>query len=89
MQDTQSGAAYRRMLQQRVNDPPILSFGSLPPPKDAASPIRLAFSALAEPKGLPPNVQLLTLKDLGDGEVLLRLAHIFQVSSQAVVKIVL
>ncbi len=42
LQDAQDGAAARRELQQRANDPPILAFGRLPdsraaPPAAAAA----------------------------------------------------
>ena len=36
-------------------------------------------SFLADPDGLPGSVQLVTLKDNGDGRVLMRLAHVYQV----------
>ena len=80
MQSSESAAAYRRTLQQRVNDPLVLCFGRAAEGSDRAalgSPAQKSF--LRDPKGLPPNVHLLTLKDNGDGLVLLRLAHLYQV----------
>lgn len=82
LQDPKSAALVRRTFQQRLNDPPILSFGPLP--KQAAggllheSGLALQFSALRA--ALPFNVHLLTLKALPNNSVLLRLAHLYQVS---------
>ncbi|KAL3141201.1 hypothetical protein ABBQ38_003541 [Trebouxia sp. C0009 RCD-2024] len=81
LQDPKSAALVRRTFQQRLNDPPILSFGPLP--KQAAggllheSGLALQFSALRA--ALPFNVHLLTLKALPNNSVLLRLAHLYQV----------
>ena len=81
VQGSESAAAYRRTLQQRVNDPLVPLFG-----RAAERPDRAALgssgqrSFLQDPKGLPPNVHLLTLKDNGDGKVLVRLAHLYQVT---------
>ena len=61
-----------RPLMDRVFGTPKLSFST-----DAAvaSSPHPSFSALAKP--LPPNVQLMTLKTMGPGVILLRLAHQF------------
>ncbi|KAL3162416.1 hypothetical protein ABBQ32_010087 [Trebouxia sp. C0010 RCD-2024] len=80
LQDRKSAALVRRTFQQRLNDPPILSFGPLP--KQAGgllheSGLALQFSALRA--ALPFNVHLLTLKALPNNSVLLRLAHLYQV----------
>ena len=79
-QASESAATYRRTLQQRVNDPLVPLFGRAAEGSDRAglgSPGQKSF--LQDPKGLPPSVHLLTLKDNGDGKVLLRLAHLYQV----------
>lgn len=80
LQDPSSAALIRRTFQQQMNDPPILSFG----PKQARagqlqdSGLALQFSAVST--ALPLNVHLLTLKALPQDSVLLRLAHLYQVS---------
>ena len=80
-QDQDSAAQIRRTFQQRLNDPPVLSFGPLP--KQAGGGhlhergLALHFSALRA--ALPFNLHLLTLKALPKGSVLLRLAHLYQV----------
>lgn len=82
VQDADSAALTRRTFQQRLNDPPVLSFGPLP--KQAAggplhkSGLALHFSALRT--ALPFNLHLLTLKALPKDRVLLRLAHLYQVT---------
>ena len=82
VQDPKSAALIRRTFQQRLNDPPILSFGPLPG-QGRAQPLQgrglaLHFSAVQD--ALPFNVHLLTLKALPESSVLLRLAHLYQVS---------
>jgi alpha-mannosidase len=89
VQDASDAASYRRYLAQRVNDPLILTFGKAPDNSSssgaaaaAGQPTTLAAASrsfLADPDGLPGSVQLVTLKDNGDGRVLLRLAHVYQV----------
>lgn len=82
LQDPSSAALIRRTFQQRMNDPPILSFGALPkqarPGQLQDSGLALRFSAVST--ALPLNVHLLTLKALPQDSVLLRLAHLYQVS---------
>jgi len=81
LQDPSSAALIRRTFQQRLNDPPILSFGALPKQARAGqlqdSGLALQFSAVST--ALPLNVHLLTLKALPQDSVLLRLAHLYQV----------
>ncbi len=80
LQGSESAATYRRTLQQRVNDPLIPLFGRAAESSDRAALGSFGqMSFLQDPKGLPPNVHLLTLKDNGEGKVLLRLAHLYQV----------
>ena len=78
VQGSKSAAEYRRTLQQRVNDPVILLFGRAGNGAGQALQQGQA-SFLQHPQGLPGNVHLLTLKDNGDGQILLRLAHLYQV----------
>ena len=82
-QDSMSAALIRRTFQQRLNDPPILSFGPLPG-QGKAQPLQgrgLALHFSAVKAALPFNVHLVTLKALPEDSVLLRLAHLYQVSS--------
>jgi alpha-mannosidase len=80
MQGSDTAATYRRTLQQRVNDPLIPLFGRAANKSgEASQDVYGQATFLQDPKGLPPNVYLLTLKDNGDGKILLRLAHIYQV----------
>lgn len=85
LQDPSSAALIRRTFQQRMNDPPILSFGALPKQARAGqlqdSGLSLHFSAVST--ALPLNVHLLTLKALPQDSVLLRLAHLYQVDEHA------
>ncbi|KAL0047195.1 hypothetical protein WJX82_009185 [Trebouxia sp. C0006] len=85
LQDPGSAALIRRTFQQRMNDPPILSFGALPKQARAGqlqeSGLALHFSAVSA--ALPLNVHLLTLKTLPQDSVLLRLAHLYQVDEHA------
>lgn len=88
VQDADSAALTRRTFQQRLNDPPVLSFGPLP--KQAAggplheSGLALHFSALRSV--LPINLHLLTLKALPKDRVLLRLAHLYQVIQRSALR---
>ena len=78
LQGSKSAAEYRRTLQQRVNDPVILLFGRAG--NSSGQGLQQGqTSFLKHPQGLPGNVHLLTLKDNGDGQILLRLAHLYQV----------
>ena len=81
-QGSKSAAEYRRTLQQQVNDPVVLLFGRASTSSDQALQQGQA-SFLQRSEGLPGNVHLLTLKDNGDGQILLRLAHLYQVSLPA------
>lgn len=84
-QDPDSAALIRRTFQQRLNDPPILSFGPLPKQAGGGhlhkSGLELHFSALRA--ALPLNLHLLTLKALPKDSVLLRLAHLYQVTQDS------
>ncbi|BDA45668.1 Lysosomal alpha-mannosidase [Coccomyxa sp. Obi] len=85
LQGPSTAASYRRTLQQLVNDPLILTFGKASGAGAAqtlpSSGMHTTF--LADEAGLPKSVHLLTLKDNGDGRVLLRLAHVYQVDEDS------
>ena len=90
MQDPGSAALIRRTFQQRLNDPPVLSFGPLPKQAGGGqlheTGLALRFSALRD--ALPFNVHLLTLKALPKDCVLLRLAHLYQVTVHSALRTV-
>ena len=82
----EDAARQRRMLQQELNDPPLLGFGPIPArPESGAGGgggggivgLRRTFS-LSEGHILHSNLHLLTLMDTGDS-FLVRLAHLFEV----------
>ena len=91
MQEEDEAPQARRTLQQFVNDPVILSFALAPQPDAAAGPRQQTATSLQGRsllrggsgnklgEGLPSNVHLLTLMALEHGDVLLRLAHLYQV----------
>lgn len=92
MQEEDKAPEQRRTLQQFKNDPVILSFALAPEQDAELAPSQqpavrqrgksllggVGGNRLVE--GLPKNVHLLTLMALKDGDVLLRLAHLYQVS---------
>eukprot|EP00803_Ostreobium_quekettii_P003064 evm.model.scf_2855.2 EVM.evm.TU.scf_2855.2 scf_2855:6459-8487(+) len=84
LQTEEHAAEVRRNLQQRINDPLLLGFAPLKPKHGAPSgsaggfPVK-RWSMVPSETFLPPNVHLLTLKAEGDGHLLVRLAHLFQV----------
>lgn len=85
-QGPKRAVAQRRILQQQLNDPVLLAFGPVPadPPSAPKDAVNGRFSALeGYNASLPHNVQLLTTKVLDDGQLLLRLAHLFQVALAA------
>merc|ERR1711964_30597 len=67
--------ALRRALSEQLNFPPVFAFGS------ASEKIKASTFSLVS-KALPPNVKLMTLKNMpaqDGGGVLLRLAHLYEV----------
>lgn len=79
LQGDAEAPALRRTLQQRLNDPPLLAWGEASAP-GGASPIATSWSSIVN-ASLPLNVHLLTLKAQDDGTLLLRLAHLYQVTA--------
>lgn len=71
-------ARWRRNLIQRLLSPLQLAFAVTPDEGINESYI-LQFSAMSPGYKLPPNVAIITLQELNDGSVLLRLAHLFEI----------
>lgn len=59
----------------------ISQLPSLQDGKEWTSPRVSAFSGLDPSYSLPDNVAMITLQELEDGKVLLRLAHLYEVFS--------
>ncbi|KAK3009009.1 hypothetical protein RJ639_013349 [Escallonia herrerae] len=72
------GAKWRRSLGQEIYSPLLLAFTE----QDGDSWTKFqapTFSGLDASYSLPDNVALLTLQELEDGKVLLRLAHLYEI----------
>ncbi|ESQ41355.1 hypothetical protein EUTSA_v10012546mg [Eutrema salsugineum] len=72
------GAKWRRTFGQEIYSPLLLAFAQ----QDDGKPMSFgaaSFSGFDSSYSLPDNVALLTLQELDDGNVLLRLAHLYEV----------
>ncbi|KAI4387891.1 hypothetical protein MLD38_000281 [Melastoma candidum] len=72
------GARWRRSFGQEIYSPLLLAFAE----QDGdhwSSTRRTTFSGIDASYALPDNVAILTLQDLGDKKVLLRLAHLYEI----------
>ncbi|CAG7879288.1 unnamed protein product [Brassica rapa] len=72
------GAKWRRTFGQEIYSPLLLAFAH----QDDGKPMSFnaaSFSGIDSSYSLPDNVALLTLQELDDGNVLLRLAHLYEV----------
>ncbi|KAG2334143.1 hypothetical protein Bca52824_005323 [Brassica carinata] len=72
------GAKWRRTFGQEIYSPLLLAFAH----QDDGKPMSFgaaSFSGMDSSYSLPDNVALLTLQELDDGNVLLRLAHLYEV----------
>ena len=86
LQGPAAAAAQRRRLQQELNDPVLVAFGPVPTVSKEipSNKINGRFTALAGSEAsLPRNVHIVTVQVLEDGQLLLRLAHLFQASTQS------
>ncbi|KAK9120231.1 hypothetical protein Scep_018324 [Stephania cephalantha] len=72
------GAKWRRITGQEIYSPFLLAFAEETSGSWAKSHVA-SFSGIAPSYSLPDNVALITLQELEDGQVLLRLAHLFEV----------
>ncbi|XP_037436892.1 alpha-mannosidase At3g26720-like [Triticum dicoccoides] len=71
------GARWRRTFGQELYSPLLLAFTEQDGGNWANSHVS-SFSAMDPTYSLPENVALLTLEELEDGSVLLRLAHLYE-----------
>ncbi|KAG5394876.1 hypothetical protein IGI04_024839 [Brassica rapa subsp. trilocularis] len=76
------GARWRRTFGQEIYSPLLLAFTEQEGDHWINSH-KTTFSAFEPSYSLPNNVALLTLQELENGEVLLRLAHLFEVGEDS------
>ncbi|GMH41782.1 hypothetical protein BSKO_09692 [Bryopsis sp. KO-2023] len=74
------GPRIRKELQQRLSNPLLPVFRKIDTKTKVARPFWSAMSDLGE---FPMNTHLLTLQDRGEGRILVRLAHLFQMNEDA------
>ncbi|KAJ6797677.1 alpha-mannosidase [Iris pallida] len=72
-----SGARWRRTSGQQIYSPLLLAFTHEVEESWKSSHITKSTS-MDQTYSLPPNVALITLQDLDDGTVLIRLAHLYE-----------
>ncbi|KAE9614590.1 hypothetical protein Lal_00012122 [Lupinus albus] len=76
------GSRWRRTTGQEIYSPILLAFSHENLENWKSS--HLSKGTLMDPNyNLPPNVALITLQELDDGIVLLRLAHLYEISEDA------
>ncbi|KAK7282128.1 hypothetical protein RIF29_10693 [Crotalaria pallida] len=71
------GARWRRSFGQEIYSPFLLAFTESE--GNWGDSHVTTFSGLESSYNLPDNVAIITLQDLGDGKVLLRLAHLYEI----------
>ncbi|XP_057783917.1 LOW QUALITY PROTEIN: alpha-mannosidase [Salvia miltiorrhiza] len=72
-----SGARWRRTAGQEIYSPLVLAFSHEDSEKWSSSYL-VQGSSMASNYSLPSNVALITLQEMGDGSVLLRLANLYE-----------
>ncbi|OWM67548.1 hypothetical protein CDL15_Pgr028411 [Punica granatum] len=73
-----AGARWRRTFGQEIYSPLLLAFSEEDGTSWSESHLT-TFSAIDPSYSLPGNVALITLQELEDGRVLLRLAHLYEI----------
>nr|KJB76311.1 hypothetical protein B456_012G082700 [Gossypium raimondii] len=76
------GAKWRRSFGQEIYSPLLLAFAE-EDGENWMSSHTPTFSAIDASYSLPDNVALITLQELDDGKVLLRLAHLYEVGEDS------
>ncbi|XP_075643637.1 putative alpha-mannosidase At5g13980 [Castanea sativa] len=72
------GAKWRRTFGQEIYSPLLLAFAEQDGDNAMSSHVA-SFSGIDSSYSLPDNVALITLQELDDGKVLLRLAHLYEI----------
>ncbi|KAL3512072.1 hypothetical protein ACH5RR_024789 [Cinchona calisaya] len=72
------GAKWRRTFGQEIYSPLLLAFSEQDGSSDTNFKVP-TFTGIDPSYSLPDNVALITLQELADGKVLLRLAHLYEV----------
>ncbi|KAM1014842.1 hypothetical protein ACFX14_044776 [Malus domestica] len=72
------GAKWRRTFGQEIYSPLLLAFSEQDGDNRKNSHVT-TFSGVGSSYSLPDNVALITLQELDDGKVLLRLAHLYEI----------
>ncbi|QCD96917.1 lysosomal alpha-mannosidase [Vigna unguiculata] len=73
------GAKWRRTLGQEIYSPLLLAFAEKDDKDDWTNSHVLTFSGIDSSYALPDNIAIITLQELEDGRVLLRLAHLYEI----------
>uniref|UniRef100_A0A6N2M9Q3 Alpha-mannosidase n=1 Tax=Salix viminalis TaxID=40686 RepID=A0A6N2M9Q3_SALVM len=76
------GAKWRRSFGQEIYSPLLLAFSEEDGDKWMNTHVT-TFSSFDSSYSLPDNVAVLTLQELDDGKVLLRLAHLYEIGKAA------
>ncbi|WJX41060.1 alpha-mannosidase [Trifolium repens] len=75
------GARWRRTFGQEIYSPFLLAFTESE--GNWGDSHVTTFSGIDSSYSLPENVAIITLQDLGDGKILLRLAHLYEIGEDA------
>ncbi|KAG4938279.1 hypothetical protein JHK84_044530 [Glycine max] len=73
------GAKWRRTFGQEIYSPLLLAFAEKDDKDDWMNSRVLTFSGIDSSYALPDNIAIITLQELDDGTVLLRLAHLYEI----------
>ncbi|XVF57696.1 hypothetical protein PTKIN_Ptkin07bG0002700 [Pterospermum kingtungense] len=81
------GAKWRRSFGQEIYSPLLLAFAEEDGDNWMSSHVP-TFSAIDSSYALPDNVAIITLQELADGKVLVRLAHLYEIGEDGVLSVV-
>ncbi|MCO5548560.1 hypothetical protein L7F22_002020 [Adiantum nelumboides] len=81
---SKEGSRWRRSMGQQVYSPLHLSFTTMDASESWTSTHLPTFSGMSDAYNLPENVALITLQELKDGQILLRLAHLYELNEDEV-----
>ncbi|XP_052729058.1 probable alpha-mannosidase At5g13980 isoform X2 [Vigna angularis] len=73
------GAKWRRTVGQEIYSPLLLAFAEKDDKDEWMNSNVLTFSGIDSSYALPDNIAIITLQELEDGRVLLRLAHLYEI----------